>query len=462
MKDFLFEDTIVALATASGKSAIAVIRVSGKDTFNITDSIFINPKGKKIINQKSHSILFGNILDNNQQIIDEVLISIFRSPHSFTKEDSVEISCHGSLYIINTIIALLIKNGARLARPGEFTQRAFLGGRLNLAQAEAVADIIEAENKASHLVAINQMRGGFSLELKQLREELIYLASMLELELDFSEEDVKFADPAQLNNLVNNLLNLISKLLESFKQGNAIKNGITVSIVGNPNAGKSTLLNSILNDYKAIVSDVPGTTRDIIEDKVNLDGICFRFCDTAGLRTTQDKVEEIGIQLTKNKIKTSNIIIYVFDLTSQTYNEALRELEAINTLDTPIIIVGNKIDAIDQINLPLPQETPNLIFISAHQKADIEKLKQTIVNVAYSYNILTNNENLLTNIRHHTCLEKAKESIITVIETINNGGTNDLLIIDLKKTINILGEITGEITTEDILDSIFSKFCIGK
>lgn len=460
---FLLEDTIVALATPYGKSAIAIIRISGKQSFEILDKIYINLKGNKLLDKKPNRIYHGYITeDEDKEIIDEVLVYIYKKPNSFTKEDSIEISCHGSLYIIKKIITIIINNGARIAKPGEFTQRAFLNGRFNLAQAEAVADIIDSENSIAHKNAIKQLRGGFSIELEELRNKLIYFASMLELEIDFSEEDVEFANIDELRTTLNNILNITLKLIESFKQGNVVKNGIPITIVGKPNVGKSTIMNALLNEYKAIVSNIPGTTRDIIEDQLTIDGITFRIADTAGLRNTTDEIESLGIELTKGKISKSSIIIYVYDLSNNNDNELMNEINQIKQLSIPIIIVGNKLDLLNNKKLQTTPRDGNTIFISANEKESVTTLKKKIIEVCHEYNVINNNDNLITNVRHYESLSNVKKSILTTINSINNNASHDILAIDLKNAIYSLGEITGSITNDGILNNIFSKFCIGK
>lgn len=449
-------DTIVALATPSGVGAIGVIRVSGSRTMEIVNSVF---RGKDLGKAKSHTIHLGTIRDG-ETIIDEVLISLFKGPNSYTREDVIEISCHGSPFIIQQLIRLLLTKGARLAKPGEFTQRAFINGRFDLAQAEAVADLIASENESMHSAAMNQMRGGFSQEIKNLREELVHFASMIELELDFGEEDVEFASRDDLKRLIGNLKTLITKLTESFTLGNAIKNGIPTVIAGKPNAGKSTLLNALLNEEKAIVSDVPGTTRDVIEDVINVDGIAFRFTDTAGIRTTDDKVEAIGVERTYAKMKEASVIIYLIDLIHDTTDDIERQLTYLKELKVPYLLIGNKMDQADA-NLKAVLESENALMISASQKENLENLKEALKTLVSLDDFKTGNT-IVTNLRHYESLIETNKALDQVIDGIDQQVTNDFVAMDIRNSLHHLGEITGEITTEDLLDNIFSKFCIGK
>ncbi|MEQ8549310.1 MAG: tRNA uridine-5-carboxymethylaminomethyl(34) synthesis GTPase MnmE [Cyclobacteriaceae bacterium] len=451
----LFEDTIVALATAPGIGAIGVIRVSGPKTFDIVNGVF---NGKNLQEAKTHTIHFGTIRENDQ-IIDEVLVSLFKGPNSYTKEDVIEISCHGSPFIIQKLIKLLLQKGARLAKAGEFTQRAFLNGRFDLAQAEAVADLIASENESMHKTAMSQMRGGFSDEIKKLREELVHFASMIELELDFAEEDVEFANRDELKKLIYAIKHIISRLTESFKLGNAIKNGIPTVIAGKPNAGKSTLLNALLNEEKAIVSDIPGTTRDAIEDLMNVDGIAFRFTDTAGIRTTEDKVEAIGVERTMAKMKDAAVILYMIDLANDTTSEIATQMQFLQDQEVPYLVIGNKSDAARPENLEaLPKNT---IIISASQKENLENLK-TSLKTLVSLEDFKSSNTIVTNLRHYESLTKTDESLDLVLTGIDNQVTNDFVALDIRQALHHLGEITGEITTDDLLANIFSKFCIGK
>lgn len=452
---FSLSDTIVALSTPIGIGAIGVIRVSGSDTFIIIQKIF---KGKVLANQLTHTAHFGHILDD-KIIVDEVVVTLFKNPQSFTKEDVVEISCHGSPYIINKIIKLLIKNGCRYARAGEFTQRAFLNGRFDLAQAEAVADLIASENESAHAAAMNQMRGGFSLELKNLRQELVNFASLIELELDFAEEDVAFANRSDLKNTVTKLHSFAYNLVQSFDLGNVIKNGVPIVIAGKPNAGKSTLLNVLLNEEKAIVSEIAGTTRDLIEDELILEGIKFRFIDTAGLRQTTDKLEAIGIERTHKKMAEASLIIYLFDVRKTTIQDLESEKYNLKKLGIPILFVANKID--DFQDLAVFESIEQIIFISALEKKGIETLKSILLDTIKSADFKTG-DTVVTNIRHFENLTQTQLALEHTLEGLDNSISSDLLAQNIRQALFYLGQITGEITTDDLLDNIFSKFCIGK
>ena len=450
------DDTIVALATVQGVSALAVIRLSGKDAIKITQSAF---EGKNLKKQSSHTIHFGTITDG-KRTIDEVLVSVFKEPNSFTHENAVEISCHGSPVIIKEIIKLLLKNGARLAQPGEFTKRAFLNGRFDLAQAEAVADLIHAETDNARQAALNQMRGGFSQEIKRLREELIHFASLVELELDFGEEDVEFAKRDDLKKLILKIQSYLYTLIQSFDQGNVIKNGVPTVIAGKPNAGKSTLLNTLLNEERAIVSHIPGTTRDSIEDEMILGGITFRFIDTAGLRETKDEIEAIGVGRTREKMKQASLILYMFDLSKTNSTDIKQEEDELKALGVPYIKVGNKVDQANRFILR-SLENQDFIMISAAQKTNIEELKEKILTHIH-INTIKQGDVLVTNLRHYQNLTSTYESLTRVLKGMEAGVTGDFLAMDIRQSLHYLGEITGEITTDDLLDNIFSKFCIGK
>lgn len=449
-------DTIVALATAPGVGAIAVIRLSGAQSMEIASSCF---DGRNLSDQKSHTVHFGNIKDG-EEIIDEVLMTVFKNPHSFTKEDSVEISCHGSQYIINRIIQLLNRKGARLANPGEFTQRAYLNGRFDLAQAEAVADLISSENEASHAAALTQMRGGISREIKALREKLVHFASMIELELDFSEEDVEFASREDLKELIKGIDKVLVKLIDSFQLGNGIKNGVPVVIVGKPNAGKSTLLNALLEEEKAIVSEIAGTTRDFIEDELTIGGVKFRFIDTAGLRETSDQIEAIGVERANKKMDEASLIIYLFDLSSETLETILNTEEQLIEKNKPYILVGNKRDKVESEPADL-LDNVHYISIAAKQEQGVKELKDMIFAKSQMDNFKTGNV-VVTNARHHQSLVNTQNALHDVLRGIDNQITNDFLAQDIRHSLYYLGEITGEISTDDLLDNIFSKFCIGK
>lgn len=451
-------DTIIALATPQGVGAIAVIRLSGKDAIKLTNEVFY---GKDLEKQDSHTIHFGTIRDG-EKVIDEVLVSLFIAPKSFTKENVVEISTHGSSYIINQVIKLFLKKGVRPAKAGEFTQRAFLNGQFDLAQAEAVADLIHADSEASHQAALSQMRGGFSGEIQQLREKLIHFASMIELELDFGEEDVEFASRDELKTLVERLLRVVEELILSFDLGNVIKNGVPTVIAGKPNAGKSTLLNALLNEEKAIVSDIAGTTRDFIEDEINIGGVIFRFIDTAGLRETTDTIEAIGVSRTQEKMKTASLILYLFDLGDTDLIEINRDVNKLENLGVPFLKVANKIDKAKPLLVKeLKEKHPDSIFISAGNKENLEGLKVKILELVNLDKFKTGNT-VVTNVRHYDSLIKTRDSLLDILRGIDEQITNDFVAMDIRRSLHYLGEITGEITTDDLLANIFSKFCIGK
>lgn len=452
------EDTIVALATPNGVGAIGVIRLSGPQAIVIANRVF---RGKDLTRQPSHTIHFGNIVDG-ELILDEVLVSLFVAPKSYTRENVVEISCHGSGYIIESIIKLLIKNGARAAKAGEFTMRAFLNGQLDLSQAEAVADLIAANSKASQQAAMQQLRGGFSSQLQALREQLVTFASLIELELDFSEEDVEFANRAQLRQLVYDIERVITRLIQSFELGNAIKQGVNTVIAGRPNAGKSTLLNALLNEDRAIVSHIPGTTRDTIEEVLNINGINFRLIDTAGIREATDTIEQIGVQKTMEKISQTAVLLYVYDVQELTPSELQKDITSLQQPGIPIIVIANKIDLLkNDINTdPLPDGVEQL-FISAKEKQHIDELKQLIYQKTVKGQ-LSGDETLITNIRHLEALQKTEQALTQVLNGLDSQVTSDFLSMDIKQGLHYLGEITGTVTTDDLLDNIFSKFCIGK
>lgn len=451
------EDTIVALATPQGMGAIAVIRLSGHDAITLCNQVF---RGVDLTQQASHTIHFGTIREENT-LIDEVLISLFIAPKSYTGENVVEISCHGSQYIVRNIIRLFLHKGARLARPGEFTKRAYMNGKFDLAQAEAVADLIASDTEMAHKAALNQMRGGFSKEIAQLREQLVHFASMIELELDFSEEDVEFASRDDLSQLVNNLLQVIRQLISSFDLGNVIKNGVPTVIAGKPNTGKSTLLNALLNEEKAIVSDIPGTTRDFIEDEINLEGITFRFIDTAGLRETTDTIEAMGVERTYAKMKQASLIIYLFDLKNDTFEEIQKDIHKLEDTGIPYIKVGNKIDQANSALLEALKDQEDIVYISAQRREHLETLKEKIVEQVNLDDFRTG-ATIVTNARHYESLLQTRKALDDVLEGIKNGITGDFLAQDIRLALHHLGDITGEITTEDLLGNIFSKFCIGK
>lgn len=450
------EDTIVALATPSGSSAIAVIRLSGKSAINITNQVF---KGKDLTKQPPYTIHFGTIRDQ-EKIIDEVLVSIFKAPKSFTREDCVEISCHGASFIIHQIIQLLIRQGARLAKPGEFTQRAFLNGQFDLAQAEAIADLIASDSAIAHKTALHQMRGGFSVKIKELRDKLIHFAAMLALELDFAEEDVAFASRDELKKLIQTLIAQSTQLIESFELGNVIKNGVPTVIAGKPNVGKSTLLNALLNEEKAIVSDIPGTTRDFIEDELNIEGVNFRLIDTAGLRAATDEIEAMGVARTHEKMEKASLIIYLFDLTTESLEDIYQTNERLESLGIPFLKVGNKVDAAQPALLQRLKKD-DFVMIAAAKKLHLDVLKEKIIALIH-LDKLQKMDTIVTNVRHYESLQKSKAALEDVLRGIAHHLTNELLVLDIRNALHHLGEITGEITTEDLLDNIFSKFCIGK
>lgn len=453
------EDTIVALATADGIGAIGVIRLSGPQAIEIANRVF---RGKDLTRQPSHTIHLGQILDG-EVILDEVLASLFVAPRSYTRENVVEISCHGSGYIIESIIKLLIKNGARAAKAGEFTLRAFLNGQLDLSQAEAVADLIAANSKASQQAAMQQLRGGFSNQLQALREQLVTFASLIELELDFSEEDVEFANRAQLRQLIYDIERVIARLIQSFELGNAIKQGVNTVIAGRPNAGKSTLLNALLNEDRAIVSHIPGTTRDTIEEVLNINGINFRLIDTAGIREATDTIEQIGVRKTMEKISQTAILIYVYDAHTLTTDELQQDIASLHKPGIPVIAVANKVDLLNgpaELTVKLPQGV-DYLSVSAKEKQHIDELKQLIYQRTVKGQ-LSGDETLITNIRHLEALQKTEQALIQVLNGIDNQVSSDFLAMDIKQGLHYLGEITGAVTTDDLLDNIFSKFCIGK
>ncbi|WP_374401962.1 tRNA uridine-5-carboxymethylaminomethyl(34) synthesis GTPase MnmE [Flavobacterium sp.] len=463
------QETIVALATPSGAGAIAIIRLSGKDAITIASEVFQSVSGKDITKQKTHTIHLGHITDNGK-IYDQVLLSIFKGPNSYTGENVIEISCHGSTFIQQQIIQLLLRKGAKMAQAGEFTLRAFLNGKLDLSQAEAVADLIASDNEASHQIAMQQMRGGFSNEIAKLREELLNFASLIELELDFAEEDVEFADRTQFHELLERIEFVLKRLIDSFAVGNVIKNGIPVAIVGEPNVGKSTLLNALLNEERAIVSDIAGTTRDTIEDELVINGIGFRFIDTAGIRETKDVVESIGIQKTFEKIEQAQVVIYLFESSKfqVSGSQYITEIEKIKNKYPlkQLIVVVNKIDLIsdgevNQIRQQLEELNVKLATISAKEKSGIDTLKEELLSLVNT-GALRNNETIVTNTRHYDSLLKALEEIQKVKWGLDSGLSSDLIAIDIRSALYYFGEITGEVTNDELLGNIFANFCIGK
>ncbi|MFM2400801.1 MAG: tRNA modification GTPase MnmE [Bacteroidota bacterium] len=451
-----FSDTIVALATPAGVGAIGVIRLSGERAIEIVNEVF---KPKDLSTQASHTIHYGRI-ESAGRVYDEVVASLYIAPRSYTKENVVEISCHGSPFIQESILQLFVEQGARFARPGEFTQRAFLNGAFDLAQAEAVADVIAADSAAAQHAALHQLRGGFSKELAALREELIHFASLIELELDFGEEDVEFANRQDLEDLVNQLLANIRPLVASFRTGNAVKNGVATVIVGKPNAGKSTLLNALLNEDRAIVSDIAGTTRDSLEDEWTLGGIKFRLVDTAGLRETTDVIEALGVERTQAWVKKAQVVIYMADATSETSAGFAAGVEALGALDIPVIKLLNKVDQIADPSA-FVSAIPDLIAISAKNRAGLNDLETALLDVVGLDQVSTNGT-LVTNLRHYQQLLQTQETLEGVLAALKTGLTGDLIAQDLRYALHHLGEITGQISNDDLLKNIFGKFCIGK
>jgi len=463
-------DTIIALATPHGVGAIAIIRLTGKDTFAITQKLFRAKYAHKSLTKlPSHSIHLGFIKDDNR-VIDEVLVSIFKNPHSYTGEDVVEINCHGSVYIQQEIIQLFIKNGVRQADGGEFTLRAFLNGKMDLSQAEAVADVIAANSTASHQIAIQQMRGGFSKDLYALRQQLLDFASLIELELDFAEEDVEFANRVQLKELIHTLLKNIKVLLDSFSLGNVFKNGLPVAIVGEPNVGKSTLLNALLNEEKAIVSEIAGTTRDAIEDEISIDGVVFRFIDTAGIRETKDTIENIGIQRTFENIEKAQLVLYLID--AEKVRNSMFKVEnlhhEIKVLQDKyphkkIVTILNKTDLLSEKEITiLKSQKIKLIFLSAKDKTGIHELTTQLTDLV-STGALSNNQTIVSNLRHFEALNNAYNSLLEVDSGLANDLPSDLLAIDIRESLRQLGSITGDFDVDkDLLGNIFQNFCIGK
>ena len=466
-------DTIVALASPSGSGAIAVIRVSGNDAISICKSVFNSVSGKDISKQKSHTLHLGHIVDG-EKVIDQVLLSIFKGTNSYTGENTIEISCHGSTYIQQQIIQLLLRKGCRMANAGEFTLRSFLNGKMDLSQAEAVADLISSDNEASHQIAMQQMRGGFSNEIMQLRQELLNFASLIELELDFAEEDVAFADRTQFRDLLNRIEFVLKRLIDSFAVGNVIKNGIPIAIVGEPNVGKSTLLNALLNEERAIVSEIAGTTRDTIEDELVIGGIGFRFIDTAGIRDTEDVVESIGIKKTFEKIEQAQVVLYLVDGSRLSVDGKLDTIlvEVGKTRNQfpqkPILIIINKMDLISpeiitKIDSKLTTNNQQLttIYISARENIGVDDLKNQLLSFVNT-GALRNNETIVTNTRHYDSLLKALEEIQKVNFGLQSNISSDLMAIDIREALYHFGMITGEVTNDELLGNIFANFCIGK
>lgn len=458
-------ETICALATANGIGAIGIIRVSGEDSFKIVNKIF---EGKNLENVDSHTVHYGFIKDGDDTI-DEVMVSVFHAPKTFTTENSVEISFHGSPHIAKKILEVLIKNGARMAKAGEFTMRAFMNGRIDLAQAESIADLIASENDASRKVALNQLKGGISQEISILRNDLLNFTSLIELELDFAEEDVEFADRTALMNLISNLESKISNLLDSFQYGNAVKNGVAVAIIGKPNAGKSTLLNALLKEERAIVSDIAGTTRDTIEEILHIKGNAFRLIDTAGLRETTDEIEKIGVAKAKEKVENANVLVYLADANSEDFSEDFSLLKSLMRSDLKLIVCATKIDEVspakyEKIEDIFRKEIDadfNFIQLSAIENLNIQELKNELSS--YVEHLKSEESNVVvTNQRHYEALKKSIDSVIRVEEAVSGNIHTELLAYELRSALEHLGEISGEFTNDEVLGNIFSKFCIGK
>ena len=458
-------DTVIALATASGAGAIAVLRVSGTEALSISNILFKSIHNKQLIDQPTHTVHLGHIIDG-ERVLDEVLVSIFKNPQSYTGEDVVEISCHGSSYIQKEILQLFIRKGCRAANAGEFTLRAFLNGKMDLSQAEAVADLIASDSAAAHQIALQQMRGGFSSEIKNLRQELLNFASLIELELDFSEEDVEFADRQQFEDLLQRIVKVLKYLIDSFSTGNVIKNGVPIAIVGAPNVGKSTLLNALLNEEKAIVSTIAGTTRDAIEDEITIEGVKFRFIDTAGIRQTNDTVEAIGIEKTFKKIAQSQVVLQLFDgskILEETYSEIKNQIEKklSQNPDKQQLIVVNKMDTSNMKTVKKCFDQYDYLTISAKTGEGVEALKKQLLGLV-QMGKLHNNDTIITNARHYDALRQALDNIQKVQHGLQTGLSGDLLAIDIREALHHFGRITGEISTDDLLGNIFANFCIGK
>ena len=452
-----WDDTIVALATPHGIGAIGVIRISGADAFSIVNALF---PSKDLVKQSSHTIHVG-FLKEDDKVLDEVVLSLFKNPRSYTGEDVIEISCHGSPYIQEQVMNAILKKGARIAKPGEFTQRAFLKGKLDLTQAEAVADLIASNTEASRNTAIHSIRGGFSNVLKELREQLIQFSALIELELDFSQEDVEFADRSKFFELIQKAEATVAELIHSFQLGNVIKNGVSVAIVGKPNAGKSTLLNTLLNENRAIVSEIAGTTRDTIEEVININGILFRLIDTAGIRESKDVIETIGVEKSLEKMKAADLVLYLFDVKDETQATVEASLLQVQSSNNNYIAVGNKVDMIGEEVAQQKFSGDRVLFISAKNNNHIDLLKQRMVDKVVQGTVNTENT-IVTNARHYQALQQVRQSLDEINAGLHNQIPGDLLALDIRRCLHYLGEITGEITNEDRLDYIFSKFCIGK
>ncbi len=451
-------DTIVAISTPSGIGAISLIRISGVDSLGIVNTLF---PSKNLLNVKSHTLHVG-LLRTENEILDEVVVAVYKNPKSYTGEDTIEISCHGSTYIQERIIDTLVQNGCRLAKPGEFTQRAFLNGKLDLTQAEAVADLIESNTGASKNAALRNIRGGFKTDLSELRQRLVYISAMIELELDFATEDVEFVDRSTIINLVCDLIKSTNTLLNSFRLGNVIKNGVQVAIIGKPNTGKSTLLNALLNENRAIVSDIAGTTRDTIEEVLNINGVLFRLIDTAGIREhSSDIIENLGIEKSYEKMKNADLVLYLFDIVHSSIEEIELRIKDFNNQGIKFLLVGNKMDIGNSQLQEYLNTLPNSILISAKNNLNLDALKEKIVQLSVDGNIDTEST-VVTNVRHHEALKQLSIALNEVLQGVENNIPGDLLSLDIRQCLYYLGLITGEITNEEQLDLIFSKFCIGK
>lgn len=452
------QDTIVAISTPPGQGAIAIVRMSGPKSISIADEVF---KGKLLREQPSHTVHFGSIMDEEGGVLDEVLVSIFKGPHSFTGQDSVEIGCHGSPYVQQKILERLVKAGARPAAGGEFSMRAFLNGKMDLSQTEAVADLIAADSEAAHRIAVKQMRGGVSNELKVIREQLIHFASLIELENDFSEENVEFADKGQLLGLIQEINTKIEKLMESFRWGNALKSGISTVIAGLPNAGKSTLLNGMLDEERAIVSEIAGTTRDYLEEVMTIQGIKFRLVDTAGIRQASNAIERIGVGKTMEKVQQADLLVYLYDSTMMSAESAKDLASNLATHDIPILVLANKAD---KPNSKPCEESATLLKISSKAADDIERVKTALVSLAKEFygGNQTESDTIISNARHHHALSQAHESLALAASNIQSGVSGDFVALDIRSATQALGSITGDISSDDLLDNIFYRFCIGK
>lgn len=457
MQLFNRQDTIVALSTPAGTGALGVIRISGKQTRTLVQALCPNAK---ISGLQSHVARLVRVRDG-ERVVDEAVLTLFDGPRSFTCEDTAELSLHGSPFILEQVMRLCLQHGARLAEPGEFTFRAFLNGRFDLSQAEAVADLIAADNEHAHRVAMNQMRGGFANEIKALRDQLIHFASLLELELDFSEEDVEFADRRQLLELLGRIRQVVQHLRASFQRGNVIKHGVATVIAGKPNAGKSTLLNALLNEEKAIVSPIPGTTRDVIEDTIMLGGVKFRLIDTAGLREATDVIEQIGVERTKEKLKQAAVVIYLFDLTESHVAGVEAEVASLHAVDTPVLLVANKADLLESpLSAAWQEAFPEMLLLSAKMGEGLQQLEDRLLALVHAKGL--QHDQLVANARHEQALGRAAESLAAVEAGLSGGISSELVAQDIRRTLHFLGEITGEVSTDDLLGNIFSKFCIGK